>query len=791
MKPSIVVYAAVPPPEHGQSRMVAAMLAALCDDRAFEILHVNARFSMSLDEIGEGSWKKFLLSLQYILQAIRLALKHRGAALYYIPGPVKISAVVRDWLTLAILRLFYRNIIFHWHAIGHGEWAHGSDRVSLKVPSYLDRLARRISALVLDKPRLSIAVSAHSNRDAVSVGSLTTVVVSNGIDDPCPDYPNRVSPLRLDRQRHLRTNPNEPIRLLFLSHGTEAKGLFDVIESMRLCAQSPAWKARPVLLTLAGGVSREAKQRFLEDTTVLETEWKGRLTIHTTGFLEGSEKSRCYEDHDLFLAPSRWESFGLTVVEAMAHGLPVVAAASDGVAGILGDEYPYLAPTADPAALSRRIDEAVLHLCSGDSAEMSKQLRRSFEDQYTSQAFRASICSALALPPTKTEQPDASRLNIMVYLADQHVKLGRSLGIQRMTQVVLEALTARGDIRIGAVVSKSSVQAPTGATPVVTVPWSTRPNVLRALTDNLHPLFTITKRRPDLWYFPKGFMPRFHGGVYPSVATIHDTIIQYYQDHYPHWRLDLEYNYWASMLRNTLLQATVIMTVSQHSKRQIEDFIRRHKLPERKIHVMYESCLYENIPQPVNPPKADHVVHLGSCEPHKRTAWLIRLWSEWSALDDALPYLHVIGTIPEEVANLAKDNPKIVHLTFLEDKALVSQFTSAKALILPSEIEGFGLPAIEAYYLGTPVCFVKDTSVEEVLSATTHQGSFDLNHPESLRSALADVLAMSAEQIRNHGLHLREQYHSTIIVDRMVHIFQTVGPEAPRPPAPLHCREEG
>jgi len=268
-------------------------------------------------------------------------------------------------------------------------------------------------------------------------------------------------------------------------------------------------------------------------------------------------------------------------------------------------------------------------------------------------------------------------------------------------------------------------------------------------------------------------MPRLSGGVQPSAATIHDTIIQYYQDHYPKWRLELEYTYWAGMLRNTLVHASAIMTVSTHAKSQIEEFIRRHGLPEREIHVTYEPCLYEKIPQPVAPSKADYVLHLGSREPHKRTAWLIRLWSEWSASDrgDKLPNLHVIGRIPEEIAEIADHCPSIVHLPFLDNQALISQFKAAKALIFPSEVEGFGLPAIEAYYLGTPVCYVRETSVDEVLKVATTKGGFDLEQPDTLRTALEELLSMSQSEVHSCGLVLRETYHSSKVVDKMIEVF--------------------
>lgn len=81
----------------------------------------------------------------------------------------------------------------------------------------------------------------------------------------------------------------------------------------------------------------------------------------------------------------------------------------------------------------------------------------------------------------------------------------------------------------------------------------------------------------------------------------------------------------------------------------------------------------------------------------------------------------------------------------------------ARAVLLPSEIEGFGLPALEGYYHGAPVCFVKGTSVEEMLLPITAKGGFVLDDPQSFKQALDDVLGMSFKdvlKIRN-GLRVK------------------------------------
>ena len=63
-----------------------------------------------------------------------------------------------------------------------------------------------------------------------------------------------------------------------------------------------------------------------------------------TGYLTGDELSRAYASSDLFLFPSKTETFGQVALEAMASGLPVIAFRSEGVKDIiLHEKTGYLA----------------------------------------------------------------------------------------------------------------------------------------------------------------------------------------------------------------------------------------------------------------------------------------------------------------------------------------------------------------------------------------------------------------------------------------------------------------
>jgi len=84
--------------------------------------------------------------------------------------------------------------------------------------------------------------------------------------------------------------------------------------------------------------------------------------IHFTGFLLGEAKANLLASGDVFCSPSPYETFGLTGVEAMASGVPVVMVDSGGVSDyILDGVNGYLAPANDTAALANYLEKALLN----------------------------------------------------------------------------------------------------------------------------------------------------------------------------------------------------------------------------------------------------------------------------------------------------------------------------------------------------------------------------------------------------------------------------------------------
>jgi glycosyltransferase involved in cell wall biosynthesis len=93
-------------------------------------------------------------------------------------------------------------------------------------------------------------------------------------------------------------------------------------------------------------------------------------------------------------------------------------------------------------------------------------------------------------------------------------------------------------------------------------------------------------------------------------------------------------------------------------------------------------------------------------------------------------------------------------------------------LLLPSEIEGFGIPAVEGYLLGTPVAFAKGTALEEIVGPDS-PGGFDRD-VDSFLAALNDVLNMNGAAVTEKAAWLKARYNWNNCVRGTVAAYRTL-----------------
>ncbi len=109
--------------------------------------------------------------------------------------------------------------------------------------------------------------------------------------------------------------------------------------------------------------NREYRLRIVGDGPIrakLEEQAGDEPRIEFTGMCPyGEELAAIYASADLLVFPSPNETFSLTVLEALASGVPVVAARRGGPTGIVTPEVGELAEPSSPADFAARIEQVV------------------------------------------------------------------------------------------------------------------------------------------------------------------------------------------------------------------------------------------------------------------------------------------------------------------------------------------------------------------------------------------------------------------------------------------------
>ncbi len=118
-----------------------------------------------------------------------------------------------------------------------------------------------------------------------------------------------------------------PIRVLFVGRNERRKGI-----DLALAALENAFAAGANVQATVIGCADLA---LAQGTPLAEHLSNGRLRL--PGFLPREALDAAYAAHHLLIMPSRYESFGLVAIEAMAHGVPVIATSVGGLPEVVAD----------------------------------------------------------------------------------------------------------------------------------------------------------------------------------------------------------------------------------------------------------------------------------------------------------------------------------------------------------------------------------------------------------------------------------------------------------------------
>jgi glycosyltransferase involved in cell wall biosynthesis len=242
------------------------------------------------------------------------------------------------------------------------------------------------------------------------------------------------------------------------------------------------------------------------------------------------------------------------------------------------------------------------------------------------------------------------------------------------------------------------------------------------------PLF-LKRQKPDLCHIPLNRVPWMMPK--PYVVTCHDMVSLLFPSSQGGGKASqLE----RELFRRGLIRADRVIAVSQATRRDIENLLQ---IPLRRIRVIY------NAPDPEffapSPPIDEiertlerysihypYLLYAGKIRPHKNVPRLVEAFAVLKGQLAGHPELANLRLliIGDQIGQSPAVRRAMLHsrvensvrfLGYVPFETLRTFYIAAKAFVMPSLYEGFGLPPLEAMASGTPVVVAENNSAPEVV----------------------------------------------------------------------------
>jgi glycosyltransferase involved in cell wall biosynthesis len=263
--------------------------------------------------------------------------------------------------------------------------------------------------------------------------------------------------------------------------------------------------------------------------------------------------------------------------------------------------------------------------------------------------------------------------------------------------------------------------------------------------------------RLDLFHAPHYVIPLVRG---PVVVTIHDLIHLQVRHANP-----LRLLYARGMLRRATRRPARIITVTEAVARTISQTYPDAAPKIRAVHNGVEKRFFETaVPSPA---ARRYFLWIGNDKPHKNLAGLI---AAWRRVSPSLPDCDlVLAGAPTEAL---RAEPQVRIAGFVPAGELPSLLAGAVALILPSFLEGFGLPVAEAMAAGCPVIASAIPPLQEVAGDAAVW--CDPADPESIAAAMTSLAGNPAlrGELIGKGRQRSERFRWQRSAEKTIEIYR-------------------
>lgn len=311
-------------------------------------------------DVPGGKWRPWVVAIPKLVATIRrMRRAGRTVVVYSHPGPG--VSLIRQGVIMWIGRLLGAHTLVQIHM--------------LEVDRYLRSFARRLFFKSTISGAEVVCVLTPWWIERLGQAAIRKRLVT--VPNPMPGALLRRSLMPVEQAPE-----RDHLRLLTMTRLVPGKGVDLAIRALLFLPTG-------VTLTIAGDGSARAELEELVRSLRLEDR------VRFMGWVRNEDKELLLREADVFCLPSRYDSFGMGFIEAMAYSLPVVAlrwgpipdVVPDGRAGIL-------VSVAEPAAVAG----AIRQLADGERRmEMGRAGQRWVRERFPPKTVGLQIAEAIAV----------------------------------------------------------------------------------------------------------------------------------------------------------------------------------------------------------------------------------------------------------------------------------------------------------------------------------------------------------------------------------------------------------
>lgn len=312
-KKCVLIYAPTPPPYAGPEVATSLLLDAMPDAK-IKLIHVRSNIRTENGKKGVFDFEGIFGFLKVYGDFLRALRRSRPDKVYFLLSSGKVG-LLRDSVIIFTAKLMGKRAIAHYRG---SSFRNLYEQYSKTFRWLIRRALRRTDAVIVQAEILKDLFDGLVPRQRIHV-------LYNGL--PTNGY-------------HAAHPPSQkPFTLLFMGHVAFSKGFYELIlayqqlrrhHQVRLLFAGEIEFAGDRRKAITAFLSGPARRFFDKNAELIErvitdfVEHAGQHDAEYLGVISGEAKTRAFAEADVFVLPSYTEGFSMSVLEAMAHGLPVV-----------------------------------------------------------------------------------------------------------------------------------------------------------------------------------------------------------------------------------------------------------------------------------------------------------------------------------------------------------------------------------------------------------------------------------------------------------------------------------